>query len=117
MVKIESEKLLDRKLAKRVKALGGMYIKCSAMHNRAMPDRICIFNGLCIFVELKTTGKRPTAAQKNLHKKLRALRLYTEVIDSSEKIDVLIRKLESTRLCGVGTSFYPFSIDVAPLPT
>ena len=85
MKKIDSEKLVERKLVELVKANGGMCIKLLCDQLIGLPDRMCLFPGhKIIFVELKTTGRKPRPIQVYMHNKLRALGFRVEVIDSVE---------------------------------
>ena len=101
---IESEKVLERKLCKRVKELGGHAYKFVSPNQRGVPDRLCILpNGKTVFVELKTTGKKPTKLQELCMSELRELGQICEVVDSSEKLNNLISRLEywpSVRVSG-----------------
>lgn len=94
-MQIESEKRLESKLTDKVKALGGGSIKLLSTHITGLPDRICLFpGGRILFVELKTTGKRPKKIQRLVHDKLRSLGFRVEVIDTSEQIEKIIREYE-----------------------
>ena len=87
----ESEKVLEAELRERCKALGWMCIKLTSQYQRGLPDRlILMLGGLVCFVELKTTGKKPTALQRVTHERLRALGYRVEVVDTSESLDNLI---------------------------
>ena len=91
---IESEKVLERKLCKRVKELGGHAYKFVSPNQRGVPDRLCILpHGITVFVELKTTGKKPTKLQELCMNELRELGQQCVVIDSSEALDGLINRL------------------------
>lgn len=87
MKQIDSEKLVERKLAELVKACGGMCIKLLCDQLIGLPDRLCLFpNGEVVFVELKTTGRKPSRIQIFMHKKLRALGFRVEVIDTVQGV-------------------------------
>ena len=93
---IESEKVLERKLCKRVKELGGHAYKFVSPNQRGVPDRLCVLpHGVMVFVELKTTGKKPTKLQELCMNELRALGQECVVIDSSEALDELIDRLSN----------------------
>lgn len=96
-MKIESEKLLEKKLVKRVKEeLKGWAIKLLATHITGIPDRMCLLpGGRIIFVEMKGTGLQPTKIQSRIHSRLRGLGFLVLVIDSSEKIEKFIRDHEN----------------------
>lgn len=85
--KIESEKLLERKLKKQVEALNGLCIKLLSTHISGLPDRLCLLpNQKIFFVELKTTAQKPNAIQLLVHNRLRKLGFKVYIIDSSVKI-------------------------------
>lgn len=87
MKQIDSEKLVERKLVELVKARGGMCIKLLCDQLIGLPDRLCLFpNGEVVFVELKTTGRKPSRIQVFMHKKLRALGFRVEVIDTIQGV-------------------------------
>jgi Holliday junction resolvase len=88
---IENEKILERKLCKKIKELGGHAYKFVSPNQRGVPDRLCALpNGVVFFVELKTTGKKPTKLQMLAIKELTDLGLSCEVADSTEKINNII---------------------------
>lgn len=90
-MKTESEKVLEKKLREKAKALGGWAIKIPALHVSGIPDRLCLLpGGVIIFVELKTTGQKPTKLQIHMHEKLKRLGFDVEVVDSSEKLDAIL---------------------------
>ncbi len=88
---IESEKLLERKLRQNIDRLGGWSIKLLSLHITGLPDRICLLpGGRVIFVEVKTTGEKPTKIQRFVHKRLRKLGFQVEIIDTSLKIEEML---------------------------
>ena len=91
MKQIDSEKLVERKLAELVKINNGMCIKLLCDQLIGLPDRMCLFpNHKIVFVETKTTGQKPRRIQAYMHKKLRALGFRVEVIDSIEGVEQFI---------------------------
>ena len=94
MRQIDSEKDIERRLVQKVKAMGGMCIKLLCDQLIGLPDRLCLFpNQKAIFVELKTTGKKPRHIQKFMHNKLRALGFRVEVIDTLEGVNEFIEDI------------------------
>lgn len=88
---IESEKALERKLCAEVKKVGGWAIKLLPGLIKGLPDRMVLLpGGRVVFVEVKTTGLKPTKMQTLIHERLRALGFKVWVVDSSEKINNLI---------------------------
>lgn len=86
-MEITSEKVIERKLVELVKLNGGMCIKLLCDQLIGLPDRMCLFPGhKIVFVELKTTGRKPKRIQAHMHNKLRALGFRVEVIDTVESV-------------------------------
>lgn len=84
---VYSEKVVERKLVELVKMNGGMCIKLLCDQLIGLPDRMCLFPGhKMVFVELKTTGRKPKRIQMYMHNKLRALGFRVEVIDTVESV-------------------------------
>lgn len=89
-----NEKLIERKLSELVRTKGGIAIKLYSAYFTGLPDRLILMpGGRTYFVELKTTGKKPTARQKVVHGMLRELGFAVEVIDSQEGIEKFIQAL------------------------
>lgn len=87
MKQIDSEKIVEHKLVEAVKSNGGMCIKLLCDQLIGLPDRMCLFPGhKIVFVELKTTGRKPKRIQMYMHNKLRALGFRVEVIDTVESV-------------------------------
>lgn len=84
---VDSEKVVERKLVELVKINGGMCIKLLCDQLIGLPDRMCLFpDHKIVFVELKTTGRKPKRIQAYMHNKLRALGFRVEVIDTVESV-------------------------------
>ena len=89
-----SEKLLEARLRKEVKALGGEAVKLTSQYHRGLPDRLVLMpHGLTYFVELKTTGQVPSALQLRTHDQLIDMGFPVMVIDSHELIDTFLEIL------------------------
>lgn len=88
---IDSEKLVERRLVELVKINNGMCIKLLCDQLIGLPDRLCLFPGhKIVFVELKTTGRKPKRIQTFMHNKLRALGFRVEVIDTVEGVNKFV---------------------------
>lgn len=94
-----SEKVFERTLSKYVDDAGGMAVKLLSQFLRGLPDRMYLLHGgVVVFVEFKSTGKKPTKIQEYVHKRIQALGFLVLVVDSVETyeksknlIDHLIR--------------------------
>lgn len=92
---IMCESSIEKRLVTEVERVGGWCLKLPAIHNAGLPDRLCLFpGGRILFVELKTTGKRPRKIQLFIHNKLRGLGFRVEVVDTPEQIETIINEYE-----------------------
>ena len=90
------EKIIERKLIKAVKAVGGIAPKFVSPGFDGMPDRLLLLpDGRVAFVEVKATGCKPRPLQESRHGLLRRLGFQVFVLDSVEGIEVIIRKIQS----------------------
>lgn len=91
--KIESEKLLEKKLRIKIEELGGYCWKLPAIHVSGIPDRLCLLPmGRAFFVEVKTTKEKAQPLQLLWHKKLREIGFEVYVVDTSAQIEEIIEK-------------------------
>ena len=91
----ESEKTLEARLVREIEARGGMALKYTSQFHRGIPDRICLLpHGLVFFVELKSTGQKPTKLQQHAMDQLEKLGFSTRVVDSAESLDRILRTLD-----------------------
>jgi len=91
----ESEKALEARLRREVEKRGGKAIKLTSQLHRGLPDRMVLMPGGHVwFVELKTTGKRPTKLQASVHRDLRAMGFSVFVIDCTYGLDALLLLLD-----------------------
>lgn len=73
-----------------------MALKHTAQYHRGIPDRIILLpNGITIFVELKSTGKKPTALQLHAIKKLLSLGFACFIIDSTKKLEEFLTIIDN----------------------
>jgi hypothetical protein len=83
-----NEKLIEKKLREGVKKLKGEALKFFCMSFTGMPDRIVLMPGGRVwFVELKSTGKKPSPRQEFVIGWLRKLGFQVFVIDTQEGLD------------------------------
>lgn len=91
----ESEKTLEARLVREIEARGGMALKYTSQFHRGIPDRICLLpGGLSVFVELKSTGKKPTKLQEFAMKKLAEMGHAVIVIDNTNDLEWLLQILD-----------------------
>ncbi len=96
--KEESEKALEARLVSEVKKRNGICLKLTSQFHRGMPDRLILLPYHTItFVELKSSGKKPTALQVLAQELLRRMKFSAQVIDSTESLNTLLANLD-TRL-------------------
>lgn len=91
----ESEKTLEARLVREIEVRGGMALKYTSQFHRGIPDRICLLpGGLSVFVELKSTGKKPTKLQQHAMEQLDRMGHPTCIVDSTEKLEELLEILD-----------------------
>ena len=91
----DSEKVIERKLVEQIKLCKGLSIKLLSDYITGLPDRLCLLpGGKLVFVELKSTGKKPRRSQLYMHTLLRRLGFRVEVIDTLQGLDIFIKSIE-----------------------
>lgn len=92
---MDSEKLLEKNLREKVKALNGLALKFHCLSFTGFPDRIVLMPfGKLYFVELKSEGKKPTKIQLSVHRLLCDLGFLVFVIDTKEKLSNFLKLIE-----------------------
>lgn len=80
-----SEKVFERELSRFVEESEGMAVKLLSQFIKGLPDRMFLLkSGIVVFVEFKSTGKKPTKIQSYIHAKIQALGFPVLVVDSVE---------------------------------
>lgn len=94
-----NEKLIEKNLKIAIKAMGGLALKFTSPYHRGIPDRIVLMpDGKARFVELKSTGKKPTPLQKKAMKELKAMGFYVIIIDDGRKLNDFLDALKDGRI-------------------
>lgn len=89
------ESQVEKHLAKRVAALGGLCWKFVSPNLRGVPDRVVVMpEGRVFFVELKAPGEMPEPHQLRRHKELRMCGCLVLVLDSTTAIDYWLEQFE-----------------------
>lgn len=87
------ERDIEAYLVKRCKEIGALVDKFTSPQRRSVPDRLIIFSGRVLFVELKATGKKPTEAQVRDHERRRAAGAEVVWLDSTGAVETVILSL------------------------
>lgn len=91
------EKMIEQKLVRAVKAMGGIAPKFISPGFDGMPDRIVLLpDGKCGFVEVKRQGEKPRPLQESRHGMLRRLGFRVFVLDDSEQIGGVLREISTS---------------------
>lgn len=94
-MKKESEKTLEARLAREVALRGGMALKYTSQYHRGIPDRIVLLKGgKTVFVEMKSTGERPTLLQTHAMNRLESMGYECRVIDSTEALTAFLKVID-----------------------
>lgn len=88
---VESEKDVERYLVKQCMNEGWIPLKYSSGISTGYPDRcILIPGGRTVWVEVKTTGQKPTKLQQLRLRQLEQIGFSTRVVDSKAEVDRMI---------------------------
>ena len=91
------ERQIEQKLAKAVKAAGGIALKFTSPGFDGMPDRLVLLpGGRMAFVEVKAPGKKPRPLQQARHRMLRRLGFRVYVLDEEKQIGGIMDEIQST---------------------
>lgn len=89
-----NEKALEKKLREKIKKMGGIAIKFSSPHYTGMPDRIILMPKERIyFVELKTTGKKPTERQKKVMFDLQTMGFSVYIVNDERSFNQFMEEV------------------------
>jgi len=84
------ENKVERHLTASVEELGGVSRKWVSPGRDGVPDRIVIYKGRVVFVEVKTTGGRLSPAQAREHERLTAAGAEVVTVYGEEEVNDLI---------------------------
>lgn len=91
---MDSEKAIEKTLNAEVKNLGGWSLKLLCQFVTGLPDRLVLLpGGIIFFVEVKSTGKKPTPVQLLVHTKLRRLGFTVHVVDTLKQLYTILNNL------------------------
>lgn len=80
-----SEKVFERTMSKYVNDKGGIAVKLLSQFVNGLPDRMYLLpGGRALFVEFKSTGKKPTKIQEHIIDRIRKVGFSVMVVDSPE---------------------------------
>jgi hypothetical protein len=84
------ESTVEQYLCKEVKRIGGMCLKMTGV--RGIPDRLVIFEGECVFVELKSPNGKLGKHQGRFIQKLTDQSIAVCVMWNKDHVDQFIRE-------------------------
>lgn len=86
-----SEKALERRLVEGVRCMGFVAVKMCDPMQGGLPDRLIVVSGgRTVWVELKSSGKRPTTLQESRIRQLRNFGHMVYVCDSIVDVDAVL---------------------------
>ena len=89
-----NEKIIERKLVKKAKNMGGLALKFISPGYDGVPDRIVLFpGGRIAFVEVKAPGKTLRPLQVRRKRQLELLGFKVYVLDAAEQIDEILKAI------------------------
>ena len=79
------ESKIEKTVTEYARKLGWRSYKFNSMGNKSVPDRLYLRDGVCIFIEFKQLGKKPTKLQSFTHQLFGDTGFPVEIIDSIEQ--------------------------------
>ncbi|MBI6873402.1 VRR-NUC domain-containing protein [Clostridium aciditolerans] len=91
------EKLIEQKLIKAVKDIGGIALKIVSPGFDGIPDRLILLpNRKIAFVEVKAPGKTLRPLQEKRKRQLEALGFLVFCLDNLEQIGGILREIQAS---------------------
>ena len=91
------QKLIEQKLIKAVKDIGGIALKIVSPGFDGMPDRLILLpNRKAAFVEVKAPGKTLRPLQEKRKRQLEALGFLVFCLDHIEQIGGILREIQAS---------------------
>lgn len=87
------EKDIEKYLVNQCKKNNIIEFKMVSPSNAGIPDRLLLYNGNYIFIELKKPGKKPRKLQIYMINKLKSYGAIVYVADTKKQIDKIINKI------------------------
>lgn len=84
---------IEKYLVKEIDRLGGRCYKWVSPGCDGVPDRIAVYKGRVVFVEVKRPKEKPRALQEVRRRELQAQGLDTAVVSSRQEVDELVKRL------------------------
>lgn len=91
--RVTKESTVERYLVQRVTQYGGMIRKVVFLGHRGAPDRVVIFPGVLVWVELKRATGVISAMQDREHARLRVMGQRVEMPRTKHEVDRLVEEL------------------------
>jgi hypothetical protein len=90
----QREASIERACAKLVREAGGLWVKIHPNTQAGVPDRLLLYRGQAVLVELKGLGGKLSRAQRAYHEQIRATGCRVEVIRSVAELRRLMASLD-----------------------
>lgn len=88
------ERKIEQYLCKQIKQIGGYAMKITSPGMAGVPDRLVLFNGLAVFVELKAPTGKPSPRQLAVHRFLYRLGFPVAVVNNKETVNRFVQEVE-----------------------
>lgn len=91
---MQIENDIEKYLIRQVKRIGALCYKFTSSGTRGVPDRIILYQGNVLFVELKRPGGKPRKDQLKIIEEFKGQLIPVFVIDSKQQVDDLLYMME-----------------------
>ncbi len=91
---MQLENDIEKRLIKKVKALGGLTFKFTSPSTKGVPDRIVVFNSQVHFVELKRPNAAPRSLQLYWISEIKSQGVDALTLSTFDEVDEFVEKLK-----------------------
>ncbi len=91
-----SETDIEEYLCEQVEIMGGYAYKFASPGRANVPDRLCVFDGFVVFIEVKAPGKEPTEAQRRELNRLAEKNHWVFAVNAREGVRKALKKVKET---------------------
>ena len=88
------ENQVERYLHSKIGLIGGLCLKFTATGTSGVPDRLLLYNGRVVFVEVKRPGEKPRPLQVEVARRLREAGAHVYCLSTKEQVNEFVKDLQ-----------------------
>lgn len=87
---MDLERDVEKRLKDKIEAIGGLCLKFTSPSNRGVPDRVVLYKGVVVFVEVKKPDAELRPLQRSWKTKIESQGVYSRTASTKENVDALV---------------------------